>query len=56
MHTTFKYKGPRIAWIGNPHQTVKLYGGGRYLEFAYKNSPREKKRNQKKLDGKGYGI
>jgi hypothetical protein len=20
MYPTFKYKGPRIAWIGNPHQ------------------------------------
>jgi hypothetical protein len=38
---TFKYKGPRNAWIGNPHQQ-NCMGEAGTGSFAYKSSPRKK--------------
>jgi hypothetical protein len=30
MNSTFKYKGPRIAWIGNPHQQNCMVEAGNW--------------------------
>ena len=54
MNSTFKYKDPRIAWIGNPHQQNCMVEAGTEI-FPQKCTPK-KNRNQKKLDGNRYGI
>jgi hypothetical protein len=46
----FKYKGPRIAWIGNPPQQSCMVEVGTW-SFPAKVHP-EKKPQSKKLDGK----
>ena len=50
INTTFKYKDPRIVWIGNPHKQNCMVEAGTW-SLPAKIHP-EKNRNQKKLDGK----
>ena len=49
MNKTFKYKDPKIAWTGNPHQQNCMEEAGTW-SLPLKVYP-EKNRNQKKLDG-----
>jgi hypothetical protein len=50
INSTFKYKGPRIAWIDNPHQQNCMVEVGTW-SLPAKDHP-EKKPQSKKLDGK----
>jgi hypothetical protein len=57
MIGTFKYKDPRIALIGNPHQQNCMRVWWRQVPGVcpLKFTPK-KNRNRKKLDGKEQGI
>ena len=50
INPTFKYKDPRMAWIGNPHQQNCMVEAG--TSSLYVKIHPEQKPQSKKLDGK----